>query len=104
MAKCPKELRPPPTPKAKQPWDVPASPNNGNLKPDMTYAAVGRALSQWEKFEGDLAELFAVFAGGVPTSRTAIRAYRSIQTFIQRLTYVYSSVETDAFAQRALWS
>jgi hypothetical protein len=93
MAKYPKELRPPPTPKRKHPWDVPPFPDKGDPKPDMTYAAVGRALSQWEKFEGELSELFAVFAGGVPTSLPAVRAYGSIQTFRGRADMIEAAAE-----------
>jgi hypothetical protein len=93
MAKYSKEQRPPPTPKKRNPWDTPGFPDDGDAKPDMTYAAVGRALSQWEKFESELAELFAVFAGGVPTSLPAVRAYGSIQTFRGRADMIEAAAE-----------
>lgn len=33
-------------------WDVPALPSFGDVDKEVLFAAVGRALSQWEYFEG----------------------------------------------------
>ena len=95
MAKYTKENRPPPTPKSPKPWDPPPlALDSGDVSASVTYEAVGRALSQWEKFESELAALFAVFVGGHPTSvPPAIRAYGSIQTFRGRADMIEAAAE-----------
>jgi len=85
---------PPPTPKQKKPWDVPPTPKTGDADPDTTYAAVGRALSQWELFEGNFSQLFAIFIGHAPSAiLTAVRAYGTIQTFRGRADMVEGAAE-----------
>ncbi|NBR59873.1 MAG: hypothetical protein EBT89_12050 [Opitutaceae bacterium] len=41
------------------PWDIPAAPATGDADASITYAAVGRALSAWERLELDLIMLYA---------------------------------------------
>ena len=36
------------------PWDIPALPSLGEMSTEAIFTAVGRALSQWEYFEGYL--------------------------------------------------
>src|SRR5689334_3074896 len=49
---------------ASKPWDDPPHPKRGDKKADTTYAAVGRALTQWEYLETKLAELFSKLVDG----------------------------------------
>jgi hypothetical protein len=46
-----------------KPWDRPPFPKTGDASDDITYAAVGRALSQCENFELDLAGIFSLVVG-----------------------------------------
>jgi hypothetical protein len=52
---------------ASKPWDDPPHPKRGDKKADLTYAAVGRALTQWEYLETKLAELSAANGRAVTT-------------------------------------
>jgi len=45
------------------PWDRPPFPNSGDDDEDITYAAVGRVISQWEHVESELSHLYALFIG-----------------------------------------
>jgi hypothetical protein len=67
-------------PKAIQPWDRRPWPARGDNSMDSVYAAVGRALSQWERYEGHLALLFSAFVTGMETD-IARRAYCAVRTF-----------------------
>ncbi len=89
-----KKPPPPPTPKTPKPWDVPPQPKIGDSDREITYAAVGRALSQWELFESNLLQLFVVFVGSGPTALlTAARAYGTIQTFRGRADMIEGAAE-----------
>ena len=76
-----KTVPPPPTPKAKHSYDVQAAPEFGDDKEETTYAAVGRALTNWELFENQMSHLFSVLCGNVGPATAAARAYGAIQTF-----------------------
>jgi len=67
-------------PKGKNPWDVPPLPPKGDWSEDALYASIGRALSQWERFEIALADLFSAFLSPSTNSMPAQRAYGSIIT------------------------
>jgi hypothetical protein len=77
-----------------KPWDDPRHPKRGDKKADMTYAAVGRALTQWEYLETKLAELFSKLVGGECPSadetvyHPADRAYGSVLGSSARLTMI----------------
>ena len=43
------------------PWDIPPPPSHGDFDEEVLFAAIGRALTEWEKVETVCAELFAVF-------------------------------------------
>jgi len=79
---------------ALKPWDDPPHPKRGDKKADMTYAAVGRALTQWEYLETKLAELFSQLVGGEWPSgddtvyHPADRAYGSVLGSSARLTMI----------------
>lgn len=94
MAKYKPEDRPPPTPKAPKPWDAPPLRfESGDSSTAITYESVGRALSKWELFEGEMADLFAALVGAHPDSLPAVRAYGSVQSFRGRADMVESAAE-----------
>ena len=43
------------------PWDVRPKSEMGDRDPNVLFAAIGQALTEWENVESSLAELFAVF-------------------------------------------
>ena len=61
-------------------WDRKPWPMSGDADESKLYAAVGRALSAWERYEARLAFLFAQFMN-TPTLQPPIRAYCAIRTF-----------------------
>src|SRR5260221_13628791 len=62
----------------KEYWDRPPLPNQGDSKVELTYLAVGMALSRWEILEDQFPRLFAMFLQGQYMAAT--RVYGSIQT------------------------
>ena len=76
MAKGGKE----PTARERRPWDRPSWPAEGDRTLDAVYAAVGGALSEWERYE---AVLSYVFAGFTTPTEVAIgrRTYSAVRTF-----------------------
>jgi hypothetical protein len=67
-------------PKTTQPWDRRSWPARGDAEMDKLYAAVGRLLSQWERYEAALALLFSGFVAGFD-NKPARRAYSAVRTF-----------------------
>ena len=80
-----KKTRPPPTPKGSKPWDMPSLPKRGDRLRDDTFIAVGRALSQWEHFEGEIGLIYGILAGPLRETSPAIRAYGSVSSFSTRI-------------------
>jgi hypothetical protein len=74
------------TPKQRKPWDRPEPIEPGDATPEPLYTAVGKALSNWEKIENQLANLFASFVGAQIKWRPApaVRAYGTIVSFKSR--------------------
>jgi len=95
-----KEPKPkkPPTPKQRQPWDPPPYPNAGDASDEITFAAVGRALTAWEGFEISMATLFARFIGVQTDTLPATRAYGSVLTFRGRAEMVEAASEAYFFS------
>jgi len=46
-----------------EPWDRPPYPSQGDTAEDITFAGVGRVISQWESIESELSHLYALFTG-----------------------------------------
>lgn len=61
-------------------WDRRPWPTSGDSDEEKLYAAVGRALSAWERCEAQLAFLFAQFLS-TPLLHAPIRAYCAVRTF-----------------------
>jgi len=81
MAKYKKEQRPPPTPKAPKPWELPALPINGDKTEQEIYYAVGRALDIWNNVENVFGVLFTDLNGLALGGEAMHRAFGSVITF-----------------------
>ena len=57
------------------PWDIPALPKLGELSSEAIFTAVGKALSQWEYFEGYLGEVYCYLIGSPSQTSPAMRSY-----------------------------
>lgn len=66
---------------SRQPWEVPDPPIVGDATQDITFRAVGAALSNWEWFEGNLSLAFSFLIGAGYGNVAALRAYGSVETF-----------------------
>jgi hypothetical protein len=67
------------------PYDAAPLASEGDLEDSTVYEAVGRALSQWEVFEGTLGRLFAGLCGVAPfRDEGATRAYGVVSAFTGR--------------------
>jgi hypothetical protein len=93
-------------PQSPKPWDKPAPPETGDLDVRALYAAVGEALSEWERMEERLSVLFSILIGLDRPSEAASRAYGSILGFrqrremIERAAEVYFDLHPDADLQK----
>jgi hypothetical protein len=73
-------------------WNRTPWPVCGDSDQDKLYAAVGRALTEWERHEAALSTLFSVFVGD-PMSAPARRAYGAVRTFEGRADMLRASAE-----------
>ena len=78
---------------SKQPWEVPDPPPVGDATADITFRAVGAALSNWEWFEGNLSLTFSFLIGAGYGNVAASRAYGSVETFRGRATMIQRAAE-----------
>jgi len=90
------------------PWERPAPVAVGDADNNTTYAAVGRALSNWERLEGYLSLIFSAMVGPGEEPLAASRAYGSVASFIGRnemlwaAAEAYLSLHPDALLQASL--
>jgi hypothetical protein len=75
------------------PWDIPPFPKRGDPSADLTFAAVGRAMSGWEELELYLARLYAKFLGIPPIKAIAIPEYRDVANFHSRATAIQNAAD-----------
>jgi hypothetical protein len=66
------------------PWDIPSFPRRGDRSERVTHAAVGRAMSEWEKVEVSLAHLFSVMLTGSRFDPAANAEYGVALNFKER--------------------
>lgn len=66
---------------AKQPWEIPDLPATGDARNDVTFRAIGAALSNWEWFEGNLSLTFSFLIGSGYGNLAATRAYGTVESF-----------------------
>ena len=45
------------------PWDIPAFPNKADTDGTVTFAGVGRVLTEWELVEFVLGTIYSIFRG-----------------------------------------
>jgi hypothetical protein len=90
-------VTPPPTPTQPKPWDAPAPPSVGDADATLTYAAIGKAMTSWEKAEEVMAFLFSVLVGGGDDALPAVRAYGAVKTSLARLDMVAAAAEAFFF-------
>jgi hypothetical protein len=85
------------------PWDRPSlgSPvRTGDYDADEIYAAVGRALSKWERLEGEMVHVYAVIIGGTSSrylDAPPIRAFGTLNSPATRADMI------DAAAKAMFW-
>jgi hypothetical protein len=59
-------------------WDVLPAPENGDATREALYAAIGEALTEWERFAEGLAQIYSILIGAPelpPGQGSAIRKY-----------------------------
>jgi hypothetical protein len=94
----------------KDTWDKRDPPEEGDPSIDITFAAVGRALSQWELFEGHLSLMFSYLIGSGYGNVAALRAYGSVESFrgrsklIDTATEVYFRLKPNKDLEERLYS
>lgn len=81
----PRKPRPPATSPQPKAWDIPPLPKRGDRHRDDTFVGVGRALSQWEHFEGEIGLIYGVLVRSFRETSPAIRAYGSVAAFSTRI-------------------
>jgi hypothetical protein len=86
-----------PKPKELKPWDRRPWPSQGDTSQEALYAGIGRALSEWERYEAVLSFLFSSF---VSPSDPAIarRAYSAVRTFEGRTEMLRAASEAHFWA------
>ena len=69
-------------PKQKEPnlWDRRPWPSMGEANQGAVYEGIGRALSEWERYEAGLSFLFANFIGA-PVLLGGMRVFSAVRTF-----------------------
>ena len=67
------------------PWDRPPVPPRGDPDETLTYAAVGRFLTQWEMIESELSHLYAIFTGAYFEPEAYDQYYDKSKTLAMRL-------------------
>lgn len=95
-----KKPRPPPTPPAPKAWDMPPLPKSGDTEEQITFAAVGVALSRWEYLEGQLGLLYACLVDAQYASAPALRAYGVIGSFSTRIDMLREATSAFFFGSK----
>ncbi|MFZ3324406.1 MAG: hypothetical protein WA231_00285 [Methylocella sp.] len=90
--KPPKLKKPSQPPKSKA-WDAPPFPEKGDDDERSTFEWVGRALSEWERFESFFGLSFGVFVGSYDGLAPAMRAYGAIVSFRGRLEMIKAAAD-----------
>jgi hypothetical protein len=77
----------------KQSWEIPDPPAVGDPTEDITFRAVGMALSQWEWFEGNLSLAFSYLIGAGFGNFGALRAYGTVESFRGRANMLWEAAD-----------
>jgi hypothetical protein len=76
------------------PWDIPPLPKRGDLSAQITWAAVGKALTEWEELELYLARVYAVFIGLTPFNAIQEATYKDAAIFRERANVIERAAES----------
>ena len=74
-------------------WNPPEAEAEGDPDPHQIYAAVGRALTEWNKAEEAIAYLFAVFVDTGSVAGPAMSAYAQVWQVSNRVRMVQGASE-----------
>jgi len=74
-------------------WDPPPFPENGDDDERSTFEWIGRALSEWERFEAFLGLIFGVFVGSYDGDAPAMRAYGTVASFKARIDMIKAAAD-----------
>ena len=87
------------------PWDAAPTPHSGDATENITFVAVGRALTKWELFEQNMAWIFraCVTADNDPLALPASRAYGSAIAFQGRHSMVTAAADAFLGSARENW-
>jgi hypothetical protein len=75
-----------------EPWDRRPWPEVGDDSIEKLYAAAGRALSQWERYESALSLVFSAFVA-LALTNAARRAYYAVRSFEGRANMLRAASE-----------
>ena len=75
------------------PWDVRPRVEMGDEKSDAIFLAVGAAITEWERLESILAELFDLLLAS--TNRAAFKVYQSSKTSNARREMLSAAIPLD---------
>jgi hypothetical protein len=80
-----------------EPWGIPPFPQHGDPSPEITWAAVGRALSDWEeRVELHFARLYARILSIPPAEAIFRPAYKDAPNFSDRASIIERAAEHDS--------
>jgi hypothetical protein len=76
------------------PWDIPPIPTKGDDDDSSTYAGIGMVISEWERIEVELSDIYGMFVGvfGGDTRRT-MREYGEPRIFEERIKGLLAKAE-----------
>jgi len=80
------------------PWDIPSIPAHGDKSATDLFAAIGRALSEWEELELYLARVYAMFLGVPPIKAIEQPEYKNAPTFSMRAKVIEEAAERHFIA------
>lgn len=80
-------------PRTPNPWDRLPWPTEAVYDALDAYAAVGWALTEWEKFDDLLGQIFCMLIEAPKEARSARRAYRAVRTFEGRIQMIKVAAE-----------
>jgi hypothetical protein len=75
------------------PWDVRPRVKKGDAKSDAIFLVVGAAITEWERLESSLAELFDLLLAS--TNRAAFKVYQSSKTSNARGEMLSAAIPLD---------
>jgi hypothetical protein len=75
------------------PWHRPPPATEADESEDVTYAAVGRALTHWEQIESELSHLFAIFIDKFSETEAYDLYYKNGRSTMERIATLENAAE-----------